>query len=108
MLKIAGVDRIDKLVDTYKIDISKISPYESMKIKIFKEYCGTEKERYAGYTNVLIKRYSDKEYIGGTAVSSEKEDAVKKTIEDFVNLVNGNYPSGLAPDGIKYVESGKF
>ncbi len=74
-IKIEGIANIEKCVG----ELLK-TPYSKFKVKIFESQKGV----YTGYTNLLI---NDDPGVGS---GKSVEDALKETIENFLEMINEN------------------
>ena len=95
-LKINKVEKIEKCVAEYQIWMHTILPYGKMKIKIYEN----QDKTFIGLTDIRIKRKFDGSYEGGVGYGYSIEEALKDTIEWFINVVNSEYPMTEYPNGI--------
>lgn len=88
-IKIQGIGNIEKCVGEFNISETLKTPYGKFKVKIYERQNG----KYVGYTNLQIK---DKDgcAFAGVGHGETVEEALKDTIEYFLNMINENQDIG--------------
>lgn len=84
-IKVEGIGNIEKCVGEFNIVETLKTPYGKFKIKIYERKNG----RYVGYTNLQVK---DKDgcAFAGVGHGETVEEALKDTIEYFLDMINEN------------------
>ncbi len=100
--------------------MSDLLPYGQMEIRVYKEFCGTKKERCVGYSNLRIKKKygetitkynavleKEEEYplyyfLGVVGIGETAKEAFEKTIENFIEVFYSEYNDERRPLGLEY------
>mgnify|MGYP001076704952 CR=1 FL=1 len=82
-IKIQGIGSIQKCVGEFNIAETIKTPYGKFKIKIYEKQNG----KYVGYTNLQLKD-EDGCAFPGVGYGETVEEALKDTIEYFLNMIN--------------------
>lgn len=103
-IKIDGVDSIEKCVGEFELWITDLLPYAKCKIKVYEKQDG----KFYGYSNIQIKRKSDHCFQKAVGYGSTLEEALSETRKKFVCMIHKDYPKGLEPEDIEYIEYPDF
>ena len=79
-IKIEGIANIEKCVGEFNVGELLKTPYSKFKVKVFESQKGV----YTEYTNLFI---NDDPGVGS---GKSVEDALKETIENFLEMINEN------------------
>lgn len=107
--KFSKVERIEKCVAEYQIWMHTVLPYGKLKIKIYED----QDSKYIGITDIHVRRKFDGEFEGGIGYGNSIDEALKDTINCFVEIINTDYPvekypQGLSEEDIEYAEYSDF
>lgn len=84
-IKIEGIARIEKSVAEFDVVELEKTPYSKFKVKIYESPDGT----FTGYTNLRVKDETG-DACGGLGHGETVEEALKDTIEYFLNMIDEN------------------
>lgn len=82
-IKIQGIGSIEKCVGEFNVAETLKTPYGKFKVKVYERQNG----RYIGYTNLQLKD-EDGCAFPGVGHGETVEEALKDTIEYFLNMIN--------------------
>ncbi|CAM2898276.1 hypothetical protein HAHI6034_01820 [Hathewaya histolytica] len=82
-IKIQGIGSIEKCVGEFNVAETLKTPYGKFKVKVYERQNG----RYIGYTNLQLKD-EDGCAFPGVGYGETVEEALKDTIEYFLNMIN--------------------
>lgn len=101
-IKVAGINKIDKVVAEFEVWATEKVPYGKFKIKILE----TTNGGYIGLPNLAVKNISDGTPEGTSGFGRTIEEALEDTIKYFLQTLEGR--TDLAEDDFEWSDPHDF